>query len=158
LGFRVWGWGFGGLGFTVQGSGFGGGGGSLGLGVWGFGFRSSGFRVWGWGFGVWVSEFRVQGLGVGVSTLEFVPACLLPLSSTPAVLNLNKSAAPPQKVDSYLQPRYRGALDCARKVLAAEGAAGMFRGFGPALMRSFPANAVCFATYEAVVAVASGSG
>jgi solute carrier family 25 carnitine/acylcarnitine transporter 20/29 len=41
-------------------------------------------------------------------------------------------------------------LDCARKIVAAEGAKGLFRGFGPALLRSFPANAVCFATYEAV--------
>lgn len=54
------------------------------------------------------------------------------------------------QVDSYTAPRYGGMLDCARKIVAAEGAKGLFRGFGPALLRSFPANAVCFATYEAV--------
>lgn len=54
------------------------------------------------------------------------------------------------QIDSYAAPRYRGMLDCARKVVAAEGAAGLYRGFGPALARSFPANAVCFAAYEAV--------
>ncbi|KAI8472110.1 MAG: mitochondrial carrier [Monoraphidium minutum] len=57
------------------------------------------------------------------------------------------------QVDSYTSPQYRGMLDCARKVVAAEGAAGLFRGFGPALLRSFPANAVCFATYEAVASL-----
>jgi hypothetical protein len=57
------------------------------------------------------------------------------------------------QTDSYGQPRYRGMLDCGRQVVAAEGVRGLFRGFGPALMRSFPANAVCFATYEAVASV-----
>lgn len=54
------------------------------------------------------------------------------------------------QVDSYKSPRYRSMADCARKIVAAEGVGGLFRGFGPALLRSFPANAVCFATYEAV--------
>lgn len=54
------------------------------------------------------------------------------------------------QVDSYSAPRYRGILDCARQVVASEGAAGLFRGFAPALARSFPANAACFCTYEMV--------
>ena len=35
------------------------------------------------------------------------------------------------------------------QVLASEGVKGFFRGFAPALARSFPANVVCFAVYEA---------
>jgi solute carrier family 25 (mitochondrial carnitine/acylcarnitine transporter), member 20/29 len=53
------------------------------------------------------------------------------------------------QLDSVVAPRYQGMLHCARTVVAAEGVAGLFRGFGPALARSFPANAVCFAVYEA---------
>jgi solute carrier family 25 carnitine/acylcarnitine transporter 20/29 len=52
-------------------------------------------------------------------------------------------------VDSYSRPRYSGILDCGRKILAAHGARGLWKGFGPALARSFPANAACFAVYEA---------
>lgn len=53
------------------------------------------------------------------------------------------------QVDSYHQPKYKGIIDCGRQVVAKEGLYGLFRGFGPALARSFPANAVCFAVYEA---------
>ena len=67
-----------------------------------------------------------------------------------------RSSHPPPRrrpqVDSYARPKYSGMLDCAQKILSSEGAAGLFRGFGPAMMRSFPANAACFATYEAVSA------
>jgi solute carrier family 25 carnitine/acylcarnitine transporter 20/29 len=47
------------------------------------------------------------------------------------------------------------------QVWAAEGVKGLFRGFGPALARSFPANAVCFAVYEATqsaLSKAAGAG
>lgn len=53
------------------------------------------------------------------------------------------------QVDSYQHPKYGGMLDCARQTLAAEGLKGLWRGFAPALARSFPANAVAFAAYEA---------
>lgn len=53
------------------------------------------------------------------------------------------------QVDSYTNPRYKGIIDCGRQVAASEGVKGLFRGFMPALARSFPANAVCFAVYEA---------
>ena len=61
------------------------------------------------------------------------------------------------QTDSYTAPKYRGMADCARKIVAAEGTKGLFRGFGPALLRSFPANAVCFATYEAVASLLQGA-
>jgi hypothetical protein len=41
-------------------------------------------------------------------------------------------------------------MDCGRQIVAEHGIKGIYRGFAPALARSFPANAVCFAVYEAV--------
>lgn len=40
--------------------------------------------------------------------------------------------------------QYRSAMDCARQVMAAEGAKGFFRGFGPCMLRAAPVNAVTF--------------
>lgn len=54
------------------------------------------------------------------------------------------------QIDSYTQPQYRGIVDCGRQIVAGQGVKGLYRGFAPALARSFPANAVCFAVYEAV--------
>lgn len=42
----------------------------------------------------------------------------------------------------------RSYFDCVAKVYAKEGLAGFFRGFTPAMARSFPANATCFLGYE----------
>ena len=53
------------------------------------------------------------------------------------------------QLDSYEAPRYRGMWDCARQVIAQDTWRGLYRGYGPALLRSFPANAVCFGAYEA---------
>jgi solute carrier family 25 carnitine/acylcarnitine transporter 20/29 len=60
------------------------------------------------------------------------------------------------QVDSHDKPRFRGILDCGRQVVAAEGFQGLFKGFAPALVRSFPANAVCFAVYEATKGTLNG--
>jgi solute carrier family 25 carnitine/acylcarnitine transporter 20/29 len=42
----------------------------------------------------------------------------------------------------------RNYLDCVSKVYAKEGLGGFFRGFSPAMVRAFPANAACFLGYE----------
>lgn len=39
---------------------------------------------------------------------------------------------------------YKGFLDCATKMIAKEGPQSLFKGLGPALLRSFPANAAGF--------------
>ncbi|GAB2226211.1 hypothetical protein Droror1_Dr00022012 [Drosera rotundifolia] len=52
------------------------------------------------------------------------------------------------QVDDYKQPKYTGSVDAFRKIVAAEGARGLFKGFGPAMARSVPANAACFLAYE----------
>mmetsp|Transcript_195 Transcript_195/g.738 ORF Transcript_195/g.738 Transcript_195/m.738 type:complete len:307 (+) Transcript_195:49-969(+) len=61
-------------------------------------------------------------------------------------------AIPFDTVKSRLQTApegaYSGMVDCSRKLLAADGAGGFFRGVGPAMLRAFPANAACFMGVE----------
>ncbi|CAL0313201.1 unnamed protein product [Lupinus luteus] len=52
------------------------------------------------------------------------------------------------QVDNYKNPRYSGSLDAFRKIKASEGFKGLYKGFGPAMGRSIPANAACFLAYE----------
>lgn len=40
------------------------------------------------------------------------------------------------------------AFDAFKKILASEGVKGLYKGFGPAMGRSVPANAACFLAYE----------
>eukprot|EP00262_Sarcandra_glabra_P006866 TRINITY_DN19426_c0_g1_i1.p1 TRINITY_DN19426_c0_g1~~TRINITY_DN19426_c0_g1_i1.p1 ORF type:complete len:299 (+),score=58.61 TRINITY_DN19426_c0_g1_i1:179-1075(+) len=52
------------------------------------------------------------------------------------------------QVDDYKNPKYSGSIDAAKKILASEGIKGLYRGFGPAMARSVPANAACFLAFE----------
>ncbi|CDP06301.1 unnamed protein product [Coffea canephora] len=52
------------------------------------------------------------------------------------------------QVDEYKSPKYSGSFDAVRKILASEGVKGLYKGFGPAMARSVPANAACFLAYE----------
>lgn len=54
------------------------------------------------------------------------------------------------QIDDYKNPKYKGTIDAFRKVWATEGVSGLYRGFGPAMARSVPANAACFLAYEVV--------
>lgn len=54
------------------------------------------------------------------------------------------------QVDDHRHPKYAGTVDAFRKVYAAESVKGLYRGFGPAMARSVPANAACFVAYEMV--------
>jgi len=54
------------------------------------------------------------------------------------------------QVDDHRNPKYKGTMDAFRKVFASEGVKGLYRGFGPAMGRSVPANAACFLAYELV--------
>lgn len=88
--------------------------------------------------------------------------CCGSLAATPArrpspCLNTRaRRALPaPQVVKSKLQTqnpwaadRYRGILDCTRRLYASEGWRGLWRGFTPCALRSVPANAVTFIVYE----------
>lgn len=61
-------------------------------------------------------------------------------------------AIPPDVLKSRLQSApngtYSGILDCARKTIAQDGVAALWKGFGPAMARAFPANAATFLGVE----------
>ncbi|CAN6486308.1 unnamed protein product [Victoria cruziana] len=52
------------------------------------------------------------------------------------------------QVDDYKNPKYSGSIDAFKKILRSEGVKGLYKGFGPAMVRSIPANAACFLAYE----------
>ncbi|KAJ9536974.1 hypothetical protein OSB04_029707 [Centaurea solstitialis] len=52
------------------------------------------------------------------------------------------------QIDDYKNPKYSGLFDAFRKIVKAEGVAGLYKGFGPAMARSMPANAACFLAFE----------
>ncbi|XP_044466780.1 mitochondrial carnitine/acylcarnitine carrier-like protein [Mangifera indica] len=52
------------------------------------------------------------------------------------------------QVDDYNNPKYSGFKDAFRKIQKTEGIKGLYKGFGPAMARSVPANAACFLAYE----------
>jgi Mitochondrial carrier protein len=45
-------------------------------------------------------------------------------------------------------PMYKGLWDCGRQLYRAGGAGALYKGLGPCLARSFPANAAAFLAYE----------
>ncbi|MBA0795067.1 hypothetical protein Gohar_019342 [Gossypium harknessii] len=52
------------------------------------------------------------------------------------------------QVDDYKNPKYKGSMHAFRSILASEGVKGLYKGFGPAMARSIPANGACFLAYE----------
>lgn len=54
------------------------------------------------------------------------------------------------QVDDRSNPKYAGTMDAFKKVYHTEGVKGLYKGFGPAMARSVPANAACFLAYEVV--------
>lgn len=52
------------------------------------------------------------------------------------------------QIDDYRNPKFSGSIDAFRKIHAAEGIKGLYKGFGPAIVRSIPSNAACFLAYE----------
>ena len=61
-------------------------------------------------------------------------------------------AIPPDTIKSRLQSAptgtYSGFLDCARQLIAKDGVKALWKGFGPAMGRAFPANAATFVGVE----------
>lgn len=92
---------------------------------------------------------------------------LTPAGSDPSKLNLGavvvagglagvamwSVAIPPDVIKSRLQSAphgtYTGFIDCARKTVAQDGVKALWKGFGPAMARAFPANAATFLGVEA---------
>lgn len=62
-------------------------------------------------------------------------------------------AIPPDVLKSRLQSAptgtYSGLFDCFRKTVAQDGITALWKGFGPAMARAFPANAATFLGVEA---------
>jgi len=52
------------------------------------------------------------------------------------------------QIDEFHQPKYAGTIDAFKKTVTSEGFKGLYKGFGPAMARSIPANAACFLAYE----------
>lgn len=54
------------------------------------------------------------------------------------------------QTDGFSGPdrKFTSSFDCARKVIAAEGMAGLYRGFGTCMLRAGPVNGVTFVAYE----------
>lgn len=93
---------------------------------------------------------------------EVTKKALTPAGASPSDLNLSAVifaggmagvamwaiAIPPDVLKSRLQSAptgtYSGFMDCARKTIAADGVAALWKGFGPAMARAFPANAATF--------------
>lgn len=100
---------------------------------------------------------------------EVVKKSLTPAGEDPSNLNLGavitagglagvamwSLAIPPDVIKSRIQSApqgtYNGFVDCARKTIAQDGAKALFRGFGPAMARAFPANAATFLGVEASI-------
>ncbi|ANB15199.1 Ymc2p [Sugiyamaella lignohabitans] len=53
--------------------------------------------------------------------------------------------------DDIKNPKYKTWMQAARSVYHRTGWKGFFRGFGPSIIRSFPANAAALASFEAVM-------
>ncbi|KAJ7654976.1 mitochondrial carrier domain-containing protein [Mycena polygramma] len=98
---------------------------------------------------------------------EVTKKALTPVGSSPSELNLGAIimaggtagvamwavAIPPDVLKSRLQSAptgtYSGLMDCARKTIAQDGVKALWKGFGPAMGRAFPANAATFLGVEA---------
>jgi len=98
---------------------------------------------------------------------EVTKKALTPAGASPADLNLGAVilaggtagvamwalAIPPDVLKSRLQSAptgtYSGIMDCARKTIAQDGFKALWKGFGPAMARAFPANAATFLGVEA---------
>lgn len=107
------------------------------------------------------------GSAVYFAAYEVTKKFLTPAGSSPADLNLGTVilaggtagvamwalAIPPDVLKSRIQSApsgtYSGILDCARKTIAQDGVRALWKGFGPAMARAFPANAATFLGVEA---------
>ncbi|OCF34832.1 solute carrier family 25 (mitochondrial carnitine/acylcarnitine transporter), member 20/29 [Kwoniella heveanensis CBS 569] len=105
-------------------------------------------------------ELLKKALSAAPETLPNGEKAPAPPLSLPAVMLAGGSAGvamwslaiPPDTIKSRLQSAphgtYTGFMDCARKLIAADGVTALWKGFGPAMARAFPANAATFVGVE----------
>ncbi|KAJ6604502.1 carnitine/acyl carnitine carrier [Mycena vulgaris] len=79
--------------------------------------------------------------GVAMWSLAIPPDASRPTRKKHPVLKSRLQSAP--------TGTYSGMMDCARKTIAQDGLAALWKGFGPAMGRAFPANAATFLGVEA---------
>ncbi|KAJ3170360.1 Mitochondrial carrier protein ymc2 [Geranomyces variabilis] len=104
----------------------------------------------------WLMQRAMKNEGKKRSEIEMWKQCLYGATSGYA---LWLSVYPIDSIKSKLQTdgfdaktrRYNGMVDCARKTLAQEGAAGLYRGFWACMARAAPVNAATFVAYEATM-------
>ncbi|KAH9037203.1 hypothetical protein EDB85DRAFT_2072986 [Lactarius pseudohatsudake] len=109
------------------------------------------------------------------ATYEITKKALAPVGAQSSDLNIGQVilaggtagvamwaiAIPPDVLKSRLQSAptgtYSGIVDCARKTIAADGVKALWKGFGPAMARAFPANAATFLGVEVSHSAATSS-
>jgi len=107
------------------------------------------------------------GGAVYFAAYEVSKKALTPAGSSPSDLNVGAIilsgglagvamwtlAIPPDVIKSRIQAAptgtYSGMLDCIQKTIARDGVRALWKGFGPAMSRAFPANAATFLGVEA---------
>jgi len=107
------------------------------------------------------------GGAVYFAAYEVSKKALTPAGSSPSDLNVGAIilsgglagvamwtlAIPPDVIKSRIQAAptgtYSGMLDCMQKTIAQDGVRALWKGFGPAMTRAFPANAATFLGVEA---------
>ncbi|KIJ68610.1 hypothetical protein HYDPIDRAFT_173291 [Hydnomerulius pinastri MD-312] len=97
-------------------------------------------------------EVTKQALTAGSSTSELNLGAIILAGGTAGVA-MWSLAIPPDVLKSRLQSApsgtYSGLFDCFRKTVAQDGVTALWKGFGPAMARAFPANAATFLGVEA---------
>ena len=75
----------------------------------------------------------------------YVPSCIPLLACAVLTLPLRPGSVTLQTIKSRLQSAphgtYSGFMDCVSKTVKAHGVKALWKGFGPAMSRAFPANA-----------------
>jgi len=106
------------------------------------------------------------GSAVYFAAYEVLKKALTPAGSSPSDLNVGTIifsgglagvamwpiVLPPDVIKSRIQASptgtYSGMLDCLQKTVAKDGVRALWKGFGPAMARAFPANAATFLGVE----------
>lgn len=109
------------------------------------------------------AEVRARQGGRSGLSAPVLAACAISSGAAASVLT-----APMDNVKTRLQiqgtpmaggdvaPRFRGAIDCLRTVLANEGAAGFFRGTGARVLSMAPKTMITMTAYETVLQLIMG--
>ncbi|KAJ6741043.1 MITOCHONDRIAL UNCOUPLING PROTEIN 5-LIKE [Salix purpurea] len=88
-----------------------------------------------------------DGIGTHV-TASFAAGFVASVASNP--IDVIKTRVMNMKAEPGVEPPYKGALDCAKKTVRAEGPMALYKGFIPTISRQGPFTVVLFVTLEQV--------